>query len=189
METKTPKTHVMEKAPAKWRLSKKRRFIDDDGKLIKQNNIGQRSMDDIKVQLKFEDSGQSDEDKHDITYQQTADATCKEDNDVDVHDKACQQSNHSRLPGKISGEQYCKIDIGRDCYMVAKEFDVQIKVHLRAYDKKADGSIYPTKSGIALDLEKLSKLQNWHIGNVDQAIREYKDGKEVNLRIHLGRNV
>ena len=56
-------------------------------------------------------------------------------------------------------EQLCQIDLGNQCYVVGKLFKGQMFIHVRRYDRRDDGTLFPTKKGIALNLEKWKKLQ------------------------------
>ena len=48
-------------------------------------------------------------------------------------------------------------DIGRNMYLVVLEFLGQIRVLLRVFEEE-DGNLFPTKKGLALDLEKWEKI-------------------------------
>ena len=85
-------------------------------------------------------------------------------------------------------EQLCQIDLGNQCYVVGKLFKGQMFIHVRRYDRRDDGTLFPTKKGIALNLEKWKKLQYCFLENVDSAVGQYKDSKPVDLFIHLGGN-
>ncbi|XP_033757589.1 uncharacterized protein LOC117339973 [Pecten maximus] len=83
---------------------------------------------------------------------------------------------------------YCKLDIDNDCFVVANEFQGRTLIHIRYYDTNASGKLYPTKKGVSLTPQHWKKLQMLHCKTVDEAIRKYKEGDEIDLRIHLGRN-
>ncbi|MEW8546776.1 MAG: transcriptional coactivator p15/PC4 family protein [Candidatus Thiodiazotropha sp.] len=51
-------------------------------------------------------------------------------------------------------QQLCQIDIGNNCYVVGKTFKGQMLIHIRKYDRRDDGTLFPTKKGTALNLEK-----------------------------------
>ena len=85
-------------------------------------------------------------------------------------------------------EQLCQIDLGNQCYVVGKLFKGQMFIHVRRYDRRDDGTLFPTKKGIALNLEKWKKLQYCFLENVDSAVGQYQDSKPVDLFIHLGGN-
>ena len=61
-------------------------------------------------------------------------------------------------------------------------------IHVRTYDRRDDGTLFPTKKGIALNLEKWKKLQYCFLESVDSAVGQYQDSKPVDLFIHLGGN-
>ena len=49
--------------------------------------------------------------------------------------------------------------LGRKWYLVITVFQGETKVHLRVYEQRQeDDTLYPTRKGIALDLEKWKKL-------------------------------
>ena len=84
-------------------------------------------------------------------------------------------------------EQICQIDIGNDCYVVGKVFGGNMLIHIRQYARRSDGTLFPTKKGIALDLEKWKKLcckQNF----IDGILDEYREKKPVDYMSHLGKN-
>ena len=85
-------------------------------------------------------------------------------------------------------EQLCQIDLGNQCYVVGKTFNGQMLIHVRKYDRRDDGTLFPTKKGIALNLEKWKKLQYWFLDLVDKALKEYRDSKQVDIDVHLGEN-
>ena len=76
-------------------------------------------------------------------------------------------------------EQLCQIDLGNKGLML---------IHVRTYDRRDDGTLFPTKKGMALNLEKWKKLQYCFLENVDSAVGQYQDSKPVDLFIHLGGN-
>ena len=61
-------------------------------------------------------------------------------------------------------------------------------IHIRHYDRRDDGTLFPTKKGIALNLEKWKKLQYCYLENIDSAVDQYRDSKSVDFIIHLGGN-
>ena len=77
-------------------------------------------------------------------------------------------------------------DIGRNMYLVVSEFLGQIKVHLRVYEEE-DGNLFPTKKGIALDLEKWKKI-TCEADEIDSAIDKYDAEMPVSYQKHLGEN-
>lgn len=85
-------------------------------------------------------------------------------------------------------ENTCQLDIGKNCYVVTKRFKDNMLVHIRTYEHRQDGSTFPTKRGIALDLQKWKKLEEYCVKDVDKCIRDYEDGKPINYMYHLGRN-
>ena len=85
-------------------------------------------------------------------------------------------------------QQLCQIDIGNACYVVGNMFKGQMLIHVRKYDRRNDGMLFPTKKGIALNLEKWKKLQYCYLENIDSALNQYRDSKPVDLTLHLGGN-
>ena len=85
-------------------------------------------------------------------------------------------------------QQLCQIDIGNGCYVVGNTFKGQMLIHVRKYEKRDDGKLFPTKRGIALNLEKWKKLQYWCLENIDSALEQYRDSKSVDFMVHLGGN-
>ena len=53
----------------------------------------------------------------------------------------------------VVGGQLCQIDIGNYCYIVGKTSKGQMLIHIRHYDRRDDGTIFPTQKGIALILK------------------------------------
>lgn len=84
--------------------------------------------------------------------------------------------------------QLCQLDIGNGCYVVAKSYNDEMLIHIRKYEKRFDGSLYPTKKGIALNLEKWKKLEEWKSAQIDSSIEEYKNFEKVDYMAHLGSN-
>ena len=85
-------------------------------------------------------------------------------------------------------DELCQIDIGNDCYVVGNTFKGQMLIHVRKYEKTDDGKCFPTKKGIALNLEKWKKLQYWCLEAIDSALEQYRDSKTVDFMVHLGGN-
>jgi len=57
-------------------------------------------------------------------------------------------------------EEYFKLEIGNQCYVVASRYKGQLLIHVRVYEvRSTDLTTYPMKKGIALTLEKWKKLQ------------------------------
>lgn len=79
--------------------------------------------------------------------------------------------------------ELCRFDLGSDRYVVAKKFNGKIQVHIREYAKGANG-LYPTKKGIALDLEKWKQIDELYYKDVTECIEKKEDYKQ-----HLGENV
>ncbi|XP_033758273.1 uncharacterized protein LOC117340619 [Pecten maximus] len=90
--------------------------------------------------------------------------------------------------GRVSGKDICQLDIGNSHYVVANHFQGRHWVHIRVYEKGQNNSTYPTKKGIALDLEKWMKLITWYADAVDDAIKGYDDNRDTDLHLHLGAN-
>lgn len=97
--------------------------------------------------------------------------------------KTVQQSSQKDNNGPM-----CQLDIGGDHYVVAKNFRDNILVHIRVYKRDQNNKLYPTKQGIALDLEKWVKVQESYAEDVDAAILDYIGGREVDFSAHLGEN-
>uniref|UniRef100_A0A8W8P6D9 Transcriptional coactivator p15 (PC4) C-terminal domain-containing protein n=2 Tax=Magallana gigas TaxID=29159 RepID=A0A8W8P6D9_MAGGI len=62
-----------------------------------------------------------------------------------------------------------KESIGRNMFLVVSKFYGDTKVHLRVYEEKEDGSDYPTRKGVALNLEKWKKI-TYYKDDVDSVI-------------------
>lgn len=71
-------------------------------------------------------------------------------------------------------QQFCQIDIGNDCYVVGNTFKGQVLTHVRKYERRSDGTLFPTKKGIALNIEKWKKLQYWCLEAIDSALEQYR---------------
>ncbi|XP_021365772.1 uncharacterized protein LOC110458416 [Mizuhopecten yessoensis] len=105
-----------------------------------------------------------------------------------MHGAGVDIKSHSKSK-YINSKNLCQLDIGNDLYLVANNFQDKLWFHIRVYEKRLDNTTYPTKKGIVLDLEKLTKLLTWYVDDVDEAIKEYDDdNKDVDLHIHLGCN-
>lgn len=85
-------------------------------------------------------------------------------------------------------ENTCQLDLGKGCFVVAKRFRGELLIHVRVYERRLDGSIFPTKRGIALGLQRWKKLEQCSVSDVDRCIREYREGKDVKYMFHLGGN-
>ncbi|KAJ8303809.1 hypothetical protein KUTeg_018732 [Tegillarca granosa] len=83
--------------------------------------------------------------------------------------------------------EICRVHLGDERYLVVKPFAGKIQVHLRLYQVGFRGS-YPTKKGVALNLEMWKKLEERYIEDIDYAIKNFDNKEEeINTRIHLGR--
>lgn len=80
-----------------------------------------------------------------------------------------------------------KESIGRNMFLMVSKFYGDTKVHLRVYEEKEDGSDYPTRKGIALDLEKWKKI-TYYKDEEDSAIDHYDAEMQVAYKQHLGEN-
>ncbi|XP_060083623.1 uncharacterized protein LOC132562864 [Ylistrum balloti] len=98
------------------------------------------------------------------------------------------ETEKSDLGTKQQNGDYCKLDIGNDCFVVANKFCGKTLIHIRMYDTSERGKLYPTKKGIALDPNHWIKLSSWYYKDVDEAIKKYNGGEHVDEMIHLGRN-
>lgn len=83
---------------------------------------------------------------------------------------------------------YCRLDIGNDCYVLANKFRGKILIHVRLYDTSESGTVFPTNECVTLGPQQWKKLQVWHCKDVDETIEIYLRGEDVDLMIHLGRN-
>jgi hypothetical protein len=79
-------------------------------------------------------------------------------------------------------------NIEREMYLSVLEDHDETKVHLRVYGKYNDGSQYPTRKGIALDLEKWKKITEL-TEEIDHEIKKHDAEMHVSYRKHLGENV
>jgi hypothetical protein len=79
-------------------------------------------------------------------------------------------------------------NIEREMYLSVLEDHDETKVHLRVYGKSDDGSQYPTRKGIALDLEKWKKITEV-TEDIDHEIKKHDAEIHVSYRKHLGENV
>ena len=61
-------------------------------------------------------------------------------------------------------------------------------IHVRTYDRRDDGTLFLTRKGIALNLEKWKKLQYCYLENIDSAVDLYQDSNHMDLFIYLGGN-
>lgn len=107
-------------------------------------------------------------------------------NEMLVIDEDAPKITDSLAKHAVDGE-YCRLYIGGERYVVAKDFKGYILVHIREYAKNSSGVLYPTKCGIALKLDKWKKLEDYCLQRVNEAIKEYQEGQVVDLMIHLGR--
>lgn len=67
-------------------------------------------------------------------------------------------------------QQLCQLDIGNDCYVVGNTFKGQMLIHVRKYNRRSDGTLFPTEKGKALNLEKWKKLQYWCLEDIGSAL-------------------
>nr|WBW30870.1 PC4 [Argopecten irradians irradians] len=84
---------------------------------------------------------------------------------------------------------YCKIHIGKEVYVVANMFRGETLIHVRTYGKREDGSTYPTKKGIALNITRWKRLEDRCSKDIDGAIEKVKKGEHVHMKFHLGGNI
>jgi hypothetical protein len=73
--------------------------------------------------------------------------------------------------------------LGRKWYLVITVFQGETKVHLRVYEQRQeDGTLYPTRKGIALDLEKWKKLSELCREDIDAAIEHHEAEMPVSYK-------
>ncbi|KAJ8319636.1 hypothetical protein KUTeg_002816 [Tegillarca granosa] len=97
--------------------------------------------------------------------------------------------NCMSLPSQIQDNvDLCCIHLGDDRYVVAKQFNEKMMIHIRQYVRNKRG-LYPSKVGICLDLEKWLKLDLCCYRDVSECIESYKSNQNVDYRYHLGENV
>ncbi|KAJ8310817.1 hypothetical protein KUTeg_012682 [Tegillarca granosa] len=97
--------------------------------------------------------------------------------------------NCMSLPTQIQDNvDLCCIHLGDDRYVVAKQFNGKMMIHIRQYVRNKRG-LYPSKVGIGLDLEKWLKLDLCCYRDVSECIESYKSNQNVDYRYHLGENV
>ena len=88
------------------------------------------------------------------------------------------------------GVQLCMFHLGGERYVVAQPFNGKMLIHIREYGMDSKRTVrYPTKRGIALDLEKFKKMAELCHDDVNRAIEDSKAGKPVDYRHHLGSNI
>ena len=93
----------------------------------------------------------------------------------------------NQIDGPQKGEaQLFQLDIGSGCYFVAKPYNGQLLVHIRKYEKNDEGRLYPTKKGIALNLEKWKKFSECVSEEIDRVIHTYRENQPVNFMFDLG---
>lgn len=86
-------------------------------------------------------------------------------------------------------EPLFKEHLGRNWYLVISEVQGVTKVHIRVYKQRhEDGKLYPTRKGIALDLEKWRKLSELCSEEIDAAIESYEAEMPLSFKKHLGEN-
>ena len=83
----------------------------------------------------------------------------------------------------------CQLDIGRNTFVVAKTWKVELKIHVRKFESSGDRSV-PTKRGISLKLKHWVELIG-NAGQVDEAVSNFqKNHTNAEKRsIHIGANV
>ena len=107
---------------------------------------------------------------------------------ADDNTEHCMKTRSDQDRDPQQQQQLCQIDIGNDCYVVGNTFKGQMLIHVRKYDRRNDGTLFPTKKGIALNLEKWKKLQYCYLENIDSALEQYRDSKPVDFLVQLGGN-
>jgi hypothetical protein len=85
-------------------------------------------------------------------------------------------------------EPLIKSELGDSYYLIAQDFNGSMLIHLRYY-KRRDDKEFPTKLGIALDLEKWKKIVDCNIEEIDENVEKMQSGQEVFWKKHLGENV
>lgn len=98
--------------------------------------------------------------------------------DLEIEDKDSEnQPPVSKKPktDQQKQEPLLKEHLGRNWYLVISEVQGETKVHIRVYEQRhEDGKLYPTRKGIALDLEKWRKLSELCSEEIDAAIESYE---------------
>ena len=85
-------------------------------------------------------------------------------------------------------QQLSQIDITNSCYVVNNVLKGHLLIHIRHYDRRDDGTLFPTKKGIPLNLEKWNKLQYCYLKHIDSKVEQHRDSKPVDFIVHLGGN-
>lgn len=84
--------------------------------------------------------------------------------------------------------EICRLHLGDERYVVVKPFAGKIQVHIRLYEVGFRGP-YPTKKGVALNLEMWKKLEERYVEDIDEAVKLFANKEiEVETRIHIGSN-
>ena len=81
------------------------------------------------------------------------------------------------------------INIGDNVFLVVNEWDGEVLIHIRKYDKNSADKNIPTKKGIALRMTQWQLLE-MYTGDIDEAIGRLMDENEASeMTLHLGRGV
>lgn len=81
---------------------------------------------------------------------------------------------------------FCKLHIGKEVYVVANMFRGETLIHIRTYGKREDGTTFPTKKGIALNLKRWKRLEDRCSGTIDDTIEKVKKGEHVDMKLISG---
>ena len=112
--------------------------------------------------VKFSDTDESASDGYDVCDRRLliqAESDCSDSVVTLNSDDATESWMKNKTEKRDNDQQLCQIDIGNDCYVVGKEFTGKTLIHTRQYERHGDGTIFLTKKGIGLDLEKWKKVQ------------------------------
>ena len=83
----------------------------------------------------------------------------------------------------------CMLDLGENCYVVAKPWNGEMKIHVRQYKKTESRKTVPTRKGVTLNYSQWLLLEQ-AVGKLDKAITSaWNNQLKDELKMHLGGGV
>ena len=80
------------------------------------------------------------------------------------------------------------INIGGDIFVVVNEWDGDVLIHIRKYDKNSAGVYVPTRKGVALRMTQWQLLE-LYVEDIDAAIGRMIEDNGPEMTFHLGKGV
>lgn len=85
-------------------------------------------------------------------------------------------------------KERCMINIGGDIFVVVNEWEGEVLIHIRKYDKNSADVYVPTRKGIALRLTQWQLLE-MYVDEIEAAIGRMIEDDGLEMTFHLGKGV